>query len=136
MTVPAYVAFFGSQTLLVVHSTTIATPGVARAVFGVGLYLTVAGLLGVALGWIIPNTAGGIAPLLGLLLVVSAIGDALPQSWGQYVVSYLPSNAGQPLLAVSPDPTMLAPWPGFAVFCAYTILAITVAGVLLRRRDV
>jgi ABC-2 type transport system permease protein len=136
MTVSAYAAFFGSQALLGVHSTTISAPGVGRAVFGVGLYLTVAGLLGVAFGWITRNTAGGIAALLGLLLVVPAIGDALPQSWGQYVVPYLPSNAGQSLVAVTPDPTMLAPWPGFAVFCAYAVLAIAVAGVLLRRRDV
>lgn len=136
MTVSAFLAFFGSQALLGVHHTTISAPGVARAVLGVGLYLTVTGLLGVAFGWIIRNTAGGIAVLLGLLLVVPAIGDALPQSWGQYVVPYLPSNAGQSLVAVAPDPAMLAPWPGFGVYCAYAAVAIAVAGVLLRRRDV
>jgi hypothetical protein len=30
----------------------------------------------------------------------------------------------------------LAPWAGFAVLCAWTALALGVAGYLLRRRDV
>jgi ActR/RegA family two-component response regulator len=48
----------------------------------------------------------------------------------------LPSNAGQSALNVIPDPTMLAPWTGMVVFAGYVAVAIAVAAVLLKRRDV
>jgi len=41
-----------------------------RATDGTGLYLTVVALLGVSLGFIIRSTAGGIAALFGILLVL------------------------------------------------------------------
>jgi ABC-type transport system involved in multi-copper enzyme maturation permease subunit len=135
--VSAFVAFFAGQALLSGQhiQTTLSAPGVLRAVFGTGLYLTVVGLLGVGLGWIIRSTAGSIATLFGLLMVLPLLAEALPQSWGDRINPYLPSNAGQELLAVHHDPTMLAPWTGFGVFCLYAVAAIAVAAVLLKRRD-
>jgi uncharacterized membrane protein len=43
----------------------------------------------------------------------------------QVANSYIPVNGYYPL----------APWAGFAVLCAYAALSLTVATVLLRRRD-
>ena len=136
-TLTAFVSFFVGQALLSSQhiQTTLAAPGVLRAVLGTGLYLTVVGLLGVALGWIIRSTAGGIATLFGLLLVLPALGEALPDSWAQHVNPYLPSNAGQSVTAVQPDPGMLAPWNGFLVFCLYAVVGFVAAVVLVRRRD-
>ncbi|MEV6445183.1 ABC transporter permease [Amycolatopsis sp. NPDC051716] len=136
-TVTAFAAFLGGQAFLSSQhiETSLSAPGVFRAVFGVGLYLTVVGLLGVALGWLIRHTAGAIATLFGLLLVLPGIAEALPDSWAPHIVPYLPSNAGQALLAVRADPAMLAPWTGFAVFCAYVVVAVLAAVVLLKRRD-
>ncbi|MFF1613259.1 ABC transporter permease [Amycolatopsis sp. NPDC058278] len=67
-TVSSFAAFLGGQAFLSSQhiETTLSAPGVFRAVFGVGLYLTVAGMLGVALGWLIRHTAGAIATLFGL----------------------------------------------------------------------
>jgi ABC-2 type transport system permease protein len=136
-TVTAFVSFFVGQALLSSQhiQTTLSAPGVLRAVLGVGLYLTVVGLLGVALGWIIRSTAGGIATLFGLLLVLPALGEALPDSWSTHVVPYLPSDAGQSVTAVRPDPGSLAPWTGFGWFCVYALVAFVLAVVLVRRRD-
>lgn len=136
-TVSAFIAFLGGQAFLSSQhiETTLAAPGVLRAVVGTGLYLTVVGLLGVAFGWIVRHTAGAIAALFGLLLVLPALGDALPDSWAPHVVPYLPSNAGQQLLTVRQEAGMLAPWTGFAVFCVYLLVGIVVAAVLLKRRD-
>ncbi|MGW4524010.1 ABC transporter permease [Amycolatopsis sp. NPDC004378] len=136
-TISSFAAFLGGQAFLSSQhiETTLSAPGVFRAVFGVGLYLTVVGMLGVALGWLIRHTAGAIATLFGLLLVLPGIAEALPDSWAPHIVPYLPSNAGQALLAVRPDPVMLAPWTGFAVFCAYIAVALVAAVVLLERRD-
>jgi ABC-type transport system involved in multi-copper enzyme maturation permease subunit len=136
-TATAFVSFFVGQALLSSQhiQTTLSAPGVLRAVLGVGLYLTVVGLLGVALGWIIRSTAGGIATLFGLLLVLPALGEALPDSWSQHIVPYLPSDAGQSVTAVHPDPGSLGPWTGFGWFCVYMLAGFVLAVVLVRRRD-
>jgi len=36
---------------------------------------------------------------------------------------------------INPDPHTLAPWVGFACFCAYAAVALAIAAVLMRRRD-
>lgn len=138
MTVTSFVAFFGGESILSSQhvQATLSTPGALRIVFGVGLYLTVVGLLSVALGALIRNTAGAIAAVFGLLLVLPALGEVLGlTSWGKDVPKYLPSNAGQALLAVTPDPGGLGPWTGFGFFCAYTAAVMVAAAVLLKRRD-
>ncbi|GAB2963086.1 ABC transporter permease subunit [Amycolatopsis acidiphila] len=133
----SFVAFFAGQAMLSSQhiQTTLGAPGVLRAVLGTALYLTVVGLLGVALGWILRHTAGAIATLFGVLLVLPALVSALPDSWSSHVDPYLPSAAGQALTAVRADPTSLAPWTGFAVFCGYLVVAVIAAAVLLERRD-
>jgi ABC-2 type transport system permease protein len=137
-TVTSFVAFFGGESILSSQhvQATLSTPGALRIVFGVGLYLTVVGLLSVALGALIRNTAGAIAAVFGLLLVLPVLGEVLGlTSWGKDVPKYLPSNAGQALLAVTPDPGGLGPWTGFGFFCAYTAAVMVAAAVLLKRRD-
>ncbi|HKN51424.1 MAG TPA: ABC transporter permease [Amycolatopsis sp.] len=133
----AFAAFLGGQAFLSTQhiETTLSAPGVFRAVFGVGLYLTGVGLLGVALGWLIRHTAGAIGTLFGVLLVVPALADALPDTWAPHIVPYLPSNAGQALIEQRPETTLLAPWTGFAWFCGYVVVALIAAAVLLKRRD-
>lgn len=133
----AVITFFISQRLLSSRhiQTTWSTPTVARTVIGIGLYLTVVAALGIALGAILRNVAGAIAALVGVLLVVPVVASALPQTWGDRINKWLPSNAGQALLSVSSDNTTLSPWRGFAVFCGYAVLALTAAAILLKRRD-
>jgi ABC-2 type transport system permease protein len=132
----SFLAFLGGQALLGSHSTSLAANGVLRVVVATGLYLTLVGMLGVAFGALVRNTAGGIAALFGLLLVLPVIVGVLPSTWQDAINKYLPSNAGQAALAVKPDPTMLAPWTGMAVFALYVVISVAVAAVLLKRRDV
>jgi len=133
----AFVSFFAGQAILSSQhiETTLGAPDVFRSVFGTGLYLTGVGLLGVGLGWIIRSTAGGIATLFGILLVLPALGQALPDTWAQHINPYLPSNAGQVVTAIHSDPGLLAPWTGFAVFCVYVVVAFVGAAILVTRRD-
>lgn len=135
MVVSAFAAFLVGQQLLGSHGTTLSAPHALRAVIGVALYLTVVGVLAVGLGFIIRSTAGGIASLFGLLLVLPAIGHVLPTSWQQHILPYLPSNAGGALYNLKPDPGTLAPWTGFGVMCLWGVAAVVAAAVLLRRRD-
>lgn len=116
------------------HATALGDPGVTRAVFGAALYLTVVGLLGLGLGALLRNTAGAISALVALLLVVPILANFLPSNW-QAMAKYLPSNAGQSILAVRPDPTALSPWIGMAVFAGYAVVVLAAGAVLLVRRD-
>jgi ABC-2 type transport system permease protein len=136
--IAAFGAFFVGQAFLDGQhiGTTLAADGVLRAVVGTGLYLTVVGLVGTGVGFIIRSTAGSIATVFGVLLVLPALGEALPSDWADKIDPYLPSNAGQQLLVVHPDAAAtLSPWAGFAVFCGYALAALLVGGYLLRRRD-
>jgi ABC-type transport system involved in multi-copper enzyme maturation permease subunit len=135
MEISAFVAFLAGQAALGSHGTTLAAAGALRATVGTGLYLTVVALLGVSLGFIIRSTAGGIAALFGILLVLPGILAILPQSWQTDIGPYLPSNAGAALYDLHPESASLAPWTGFAVFCLYAVVALIAAAALLRRRD-
>ena len=93
------------------------------------------GLLGLGLGALLRNTAGGISALVEILLVLPIIVRFLPTSWSDPINTYLPSTAGQGITHVRVDPDLLPPWTGFAVFVGYTLAVLAVAAVMLRRRD-
>ncbi|MEV6076511.1 ABC transporter permease [Streptomyces sp. NPDC052069] len=137
MTAMSLTAFLAGQALM--SSTgagaSLSDPGVTRAVLGTGLYLTVVGLLSVAVGTLTRNTAGGITAVFGLLLVLPELVKALPSSWSDRIGPYLPSNAGHALAVLQSDPHTLAPWTGFTVFCLYAAVALGGAAVALKRRD-
>jgi ABC-2 type transport system permease protein len=136
MMATSFVTFLGGQWLLGSHSTSLSAPGVSRVVIATGVYLTLVAMMGVAFGALVRNTAGGIAALLGVLLVLPAIFGVLPQTWQDNVNKFLPSNAGQAALSVQLDPTMLAPWTGMLLFAVYVVVALVFAAVFLKRRDV
>lgn len=129
--------FFTSQRLLSAQhiQTTWDTPNVARSVIGVGLYLTVVAALAIGLGAIIRNVAGAIGAFVAVLLVLPVVASALPQTWGDRINKWLPSNAGQALMSVTSDNATLSPWRGFAVFCGWAIATLITAAILLERRD-
>jgi ABC-type transport system involved in multi-copper enzyme maturation permease subunit len=137
MTIASLIAFFAGMAVLSSHHLQVAfsAPGVALAVFGAALYLVVVGLLGVGLGALLRNTAGAIASVVGLLLLLPVLIGLLPSSIKSHITPYLPSNAGDALLNVHHQTGFLSPWTGFAVMCAYAVVALAGAAFVLRRRD-
>lgn len=135
MVVSAFVAFNLGQHFLASHGTTLAAPHVWRAIAGVAGYLTLVGMLAVAFGFLIRSTAGGIATLFGLLLVLPGIGQLLPASWQSHTLPYLPSNAGSAFYSAQPDPAALSAGTGLLVLCLWVVAALACAAVLVKRRD-
>jgi ABC-2 type transport system permease protein len=137
MGVSALIAFEIGQAVLASthHSATLSSPGALRAVIGAALYLSVLALLGIGLGFLIRNTAGAIATLFGMLLVLPILAEALPNNWAPDVLKFLPMPAGTGITATVQDPTMLSPWAGFGVFCLYAVAAVAAGALVLRRRD-
>ena len=64
-----------------------------------GGYLTLVGLLGMGLGFVVRSTAGAIASLVGILLVAPGILAALGTSWATAASHYLPLSAGQAMFS-------------------------------------
>jgi ABC-2 type transport system permease protein len=139
VTVPTMlVAFFSSQAILSSShlQTDFGHPGVARAVLGSALYLTIAGLLGLGLGGIFRSTAAAVTSLTGLLFVFPLLVTILPSGLSNNISPYLPGNAGRAIMNLAPQAHELSPWVGLAVFAAYAFAAMTGAAILLVKRDV
>ena len=75
--VASFISFFLGQALLSSHhlGVSITAPGALRSVIGAALYMTVAGMIGVALGALFRNTAAGIATFAGRVLRHPAAGQ-------------------------------------------------------------
>jgi hypothetical protein len=132
------VAFYASQAILSKHDllqTSLSAPGVARAVVGGALYLTVLGVFVLGLGAILRNTAGGIALFAGIMFVIPPLMNILPSSWNNAISPYLPDAAGRDVFSLTQDAHSIGVWPGFALFCGYAAASLAIAGVLLVRRD-
>ena len=137
MIVVSFVAFFSAQGLLSHYRTgfSLSDPGVARVVLGTGIYLTLIGVVGGILGWIVRSTPGSLVAYVGVVLVLPVLfGDALG-GWGKNVGKFLPSSAGMRFAESIPDGYTLTPWWGLAVLVGWVVIGLGVAIVLLRRRD-
>jgi ABC-2 type transport system permease protein len=108
--------------------------------------LALIGVLALAIGALIRNSAGGIATSLGLILVVPTIVQIFAQVtkavWVSNFGAFLPNAAGARMYAyvasVTPpatDTVVLDPWQGFLVLLAWVAVLFALAAVLLRRRD-
>lgn len=136
--VASVVSFYLGQSLLSSKGlqATISDPGALRSVVGSALYVTVAGMVGVALGTLLRNTAAGISTFVGLFFVVPPLTQLLPSSWTSNFVQYLPSNAGGALFGdVRGVANPLSPWTGFAVLCVWAVVLVAAAAYRLRRAD-
>jgi ABC-2 type transport system permease protein len=128
--------FVGSALLHPRVQVAISDPGVLRATFGTGLYLTVLGIFALAIGALIRHTAGAISTVIGVILVLPILAGLLPSSWGAHINAYLPEQAGSLISHAQETPSdLLSPWQGFGVFCIWTLLLLAAAAYLLDRRD-
>jgi ABC-2 type transport system permease protein len=135
--IASLLAFEGGQAMLSsAHvSVGLGSYGATRAVIGGALYLTVVGLLGVGLGFLIRNTAGAIATLFGVLLVLPAVIAALPTNLQNDIGKFLPLLAGTQIITTVRDSNVLSPWAGIGVFALYAVAALAGGAVMLTRRD-
>jgi len=109
-------------------------PGVLRTVAGASVYLTVAAVIGLALGALLRKTAAGVSAFAAVFFVAPIIVAQLPHSIAG-IAPYLPSSAGGALWGQPLAAHPLGPWAGFAVLCGYAVVLTGLAAWRLRRRD-
>ena len=137
-TLVAFASFLSAQAIIRSHiPVSLSDPAVLRAVFGMGLYLTVLGLLGLAIGALVRHTAAALTVVVGVVVVLSNLARTLPGAVGQHIAAYLPTNAGMLITHAHQERTdLLTPWQGFGVLCLWTALLLGAAAWSLGRRDV
>ncbi|WEV26333.1 ABC transporter permease [Streptomyces sp. 71268] len=106
-----------------------------RGVLGGGLYLTLAALLGLALGAVIRSTTATVTTLFGVMLIVRAFAPALPGALGDGVAKFWPPLAGGRIITAVRDPDALAPWAGLGVMAGCVAALLAAAFVVFRGRD-
>ncbi len=135
MLAAALAAFVGGQLFLGDHGTSLSAPGALQGVVGVAGYLTLVGVFAVGLGFIIRSTAGGVATLFGLLMVLPGMGLLLPSSWQHHLLPYLPSNAGGSLINAHPIAGGLTAGTSLLVLLGWVAAALLGAALVVTRRD-
>lgn len=79
----------------------LADDGVFSAILWAGLYVAISGILAVAVGTLLKNSAGGIVTLVGLWFVVPIITSFVQSvQWVQDASRFLPMNLGNSMTAI------------------------------------
>ena len=138
MIAASVVAFLVAQAVLSGHRPTysLSEGSSLRVVVGTGVYLTLVGLVGSVLAWIVRSTPGALVATFGVVLVVPILLELVFPSWGTYIAAYLPTGAGQSFSTSLTAPHALSPWTGLAVMVAWVVVGMVGAAVALKRRDV
>lgn len=115
------------------------TDGVLYSVFTGGLYVAGVALIGLSLGTLLRNSAGGITVLVALFFVLSIAASFMtfiPGEFWKYVPQYIPSEAGGRFLSIGHIDGVIDPWHGGLIFLGYVLLFLIPAMITLKKRDV
>lgn len=138
--ISAVVSFFLGQAILASPGIPVAhlsDPGVPRQILLTALYLVLLGVLATAMGFILRQTAATISVYVVVLLVVPIIDALMPSSIRDATFKYLPSSLGRSMMSGS-EPyvyPLFSPWTSTAIFIAYVVVMVGIAGLVFRRRD-
>jgi ABC-2 type transport system permease protein len=130
------VAFFSAKVLLGANDVAVSlgSPGVLRAVVGAALSTAVLAVLAAGFGWVFRRTAGAMAVLFAVMVLLPLPVMLLPGPIAAAVGPYLPGSVATALSQVVGDPA-LPPWAAFGVFVGYAVVMLAAGALTLRRRD-
>lgn len=100
------------------------------------IYVAAVAAIGLALGTLLRNSAGGIMSLVALFFVAPIAFQLIPGEFFEEARKYLPGNTVDPLTAVEHMPDSLEAWQAGLVLGAWVVVPLILAAVLLKRRDV
>jgi len=132
----ALLTFVADQAILASAGVSISLwhPGVARAILGTGLYLTVLAVFAAGLGWLTRSTAGALGGWLAIWILPTFVSLLLPSASAAAIEPYLPGNVGQLITQVSGSGEPAA-WASLTTFVGYTLVITGLGAAVLRRRD-
>jgi ABC-type transport system involved in multi-copper enzyme maturation permease subunit len=131
------VGFLAAQALISNYRVgySLTDPGVLRVVIGTGVYLTLIGVIGAMIGWIVRSTPGALVAYIAVILVLPILFGTVLGTWGKDIAQFMPGEAGGSFVRTIREPNTLTPWAGLGVLASWAVVGIIVAMVELRRRD-
>jgi hypothetical protein len=113
----------------------LATPGVARGVVFAGLYLMLLALIAHGFGWLLRSTAGAIASVFGLLLVLPVILAVVPVQLLHDIGQWLPAQAMSDMESPSRDAQAHTAVVAMLVMIGYAAASLAAGAARLLRSD-
>lgn len=129
------IAFLAGQAILGKTGVSLGDDGVLAAVIGAALTIVGMGLIGVALGFLLRSTAGGIAVTIAIFFIVPVLLNIFSTGFQNAVRPYLPSSAATSLTTVTPNPDYLAYWPGLILLIGWVAMFVIASAVRMIRSD-
>ncbi|UUU24966.1 ABC transporter permease [Streptomyces sp. DSM 40750] len=131
-----FVAFFLGQAMLGEHRAEIGDPGVLRAVFGGGLYMTLIAVFSMGVAAMLRGPMLSLGILMPFFFLISNILGNVDAT--EKIGRYLPDQAGSRIMRViTPvdDDTPYGPWGGLAIMALWVVAALLGGYLLLKKRD-
>jgi ABC-2 type transport system permease protein len=138
--ITSFTSFFVGQAILSSkhYNTTLTQPDVLRAVLLSAAIVSVFGLLAYGAGALIRHSAGAITSILGVIFLIPALAQALPNAWYADLARWLPGGGALSPIARSAPPLSLhlfSAWGEFAVFSGYAAVLLALGAWAFIRRD-
>ncbi|GAA3146138.1 ABC transporter permease [Streptomyces echinatus] len=134
--VTSFAAFFLGQAMLGSHRAGIGDPGVLRAVFGGGLYMTLIAMFSMGVAAMLRSPMLSLGILMPFFFLISNILGNVDAT--KKIGRFLPDQAGSRIMQVVPrvgDDTPYGPWTGLGIMALWVIAALAGGYALLKRRD-
>lgn len=137
----AFLSYFIAQPILAPSELDFGldSDGVVLHIINTGSVLALVAVIAMSIGTLLRNTAGGVVTTIGLLFVLpilvttllSGIADWIPDA-----ARFLPSSAGEQMVAITIAEGALTQWQGALVLAAWALVLLLTSLIVTRKRDV
>jgi len=118
------------------HSLDVSSGTYYRTLLINSAYVAAVAAIGLALGALIRNSAGGIMALVGIFFVLPIALQIIQGDFVEELRKFIPPNTLTPLTAAEHLPDTLEAWQAALVLGAWVVIPLALAGILLKKRDV
>lgn len=114
---------------------------VLRAVVGTAAFVALVALFALGVGAILRHSAGAITAVLVLVILPTFVAIMLPTTGAEWLMRLTPAGgfaiqrAKPPTDWLAEPWSLIGPWAGIGMVCAYAAVALAAGAWLLRRRD-
>ncbi|GAB3552532.1 ABC transporter permease [Arthrobacter tumbae] len=115
------------------------TDGVLLHIINTGSVLALVAIIAMSIGTLLRNTAGGVVTTIGLLFVLPILVATLLAGiadWIPDAARFLPSSAGEQMVAITIAEDALNQWQGALVLGAWALVLLVISLIVTKKRDV
>ncbi|RJU02282.1 ABC transporter permease [Arthrobacter frigidicola] len=112
---------------------------IVASIVNTGTYLALIAVISMGIGTLLRNTAGGVVTAVGLFFVLPVIVVNLISGLADWIPDasrFLPTNAGEQLVAVVAEEGALTQLEGGLVMAAWAVVLLVASLLVTRRRDI